>query len=39
MLDDGELIGLEATRMGRYETDPLSRVGRSRRSGRPDSRR
>lgn len=27
MLDDGGLIGMERTRMGRYETDPLARVG------------
>lgn len=27
MLEDGELIGLEDTRIGRYETDPLARVG------------
>ena len=27
MLEDGELIGMEGTRMGRYETDPLARVG------------
>jgi len=27
MLEDGELIGMEGTRMGRYVTDPLARVG------------
>ena len=27
MLENGELIGMEGTRMGRYETDPLARVG------------
>ena len=27
MLADGELLGMEGTRMGRYETDPLARVG------------
>lgn len=27
MLEGGELIGMEGTRMGRYETDPLARVG------------
>lgn len=27
MLEDGELVGLEDTRIGRYETDPLARVG------------
>ncbi|MFE6255823.1 BTAD domain-containing putative transcriptional regulator [Agromyces sp. NPDC057865] len=26
MLDDGELLGMEGTRMGRYQTDPLARV-------------
>ena len=27
LLDDGDLIGLEDNRMGRYETEPLARVG------------
>ena len=27
LLDDGGLIGLEDNRMGRYETEPISRVG------------
>jgi DNA-binding beta-propeller fold protein YncE len=27
MLADGELLGVEGTRMGRYETDPFARVG------------
>ena len=27
MLEDGELLGMEGARMGRYETDPLARVG------------
>jgi DNA-binding SARP family transcriptional activator/outer membrane protein assembly factor BamB len=27
LLEDGELIGLEDNRIGRYETDPLARVG------------
>ena len=27
LLEDGDLIGLEDNRMGRYETDPLARVG------------
>ncbi|WP_372459984.1 nSTAND1 domain-containing NTPase [Agromyces humatus] len=27
MLADGELLGMEGTRIGRYETDPLARLG------------
>ncbi|GAA1818044.1 BTAD domain-containing putative transcriptional regulator [Agromyces neolithicus] len=27
MLADGELLGMEGTRMGRYDTDPLARLG------------
>jgi DNA-binding SARP family transcriptional activator/outer membrane protein assembly factor BamB len=27
LLDDGELIGLEDNRIGRYQTDPLARIG------------